>query len=326
VELTHHSEDETGILADAFRDMQRKVSKRTADLQESNERLHHEIGDRKLAEEEVCRLNTDLEQRVKERTAELLITNEHLQQMIAAQKEAEAEILSSREELRNLSHHLQAVREEERTAVAREVHDELGQLLTVLKMDISWLGGKLPEEHHHLVKKTREMAKHIDETIKTVQKISAELRPGILDDLGLMAAIEWQAQEFQKRTGIICEFHGTPECDNLDRSRSTALFRIFQETLTNVYRHAEATRAWLTLTESDNELIATVTDNGKGITKKQTTNPKSLGFIGMRERVRFFGGEVTINRIPDGGTTVQVIIPLDGKEKEKQDDKNTHRG
>jgi signal transduction histidine kinase len=249
-----------------------------------------------------------------------------LKELIAAQKEAEAEILGSREELRSLSHHLQTVREEERTAIAREVHDELGQLLTALKMDVSWLGGKLPEEQHQLVKKTREMAKHIDETIKTVQKISAELRPGILDDLGLIAAIEWQAKEFQKRTGIICEFRGTLEGDKLDRSRSTALFRIFQETLTNIYRHAEATRAWLTLTERDNELIATVTDNGKGITKKQISNPTSLGFIGMRERVRYFGGEVTINRIQDGGTTIEVIIPLDGKEKEKQDDKNTHRG
>ena len=324
IELRHQSNDETGMLANAFRGMASQVEKRTAELQASNEQLAREIGERKVAEEEVRRLNAGLEHRVKERTAELVIANEHLKQMIAAQKEAEEELRTSREELRALSQHLQDVREEERTSIAREVHDELGQMLTALKMDVSWLGGKLPGEQRQLVKKTRDITRHIDETIKTVQRISTELRPGILDDLGIIAAIEWQAQEFQKRTGIICDVQGSFADDTLDRSRSTALFRIVQETLTNIYRHAEATRAGVTLAEKDDTLIATVTDNGKGIARKKIADPKSLGLIGMRERVRYFGGAVDINRLPDGGTSVQVIIPLNDREKEKTDDKNTY--
>jgi signal transduction histidine kinase len=326
VKLNRQSADEIGMLVDTFRGMSAEVGKRTAELQAANERLQSEIGERKLAEEEIQNLNVELEQRVATRTAELLVANNQCRQVISVQKQVEGELRSSHEELRNLSQHLQAVREEERTAIAREIHDELGQLLTALKMEVSWLGGKLPEEQRQLVKKTREIAIQIDETIKTVQRISAELRPGILDDLGLTAAIEWQCQEFQKKTGIICEFQNSFECGALDRSRSTALFRIFQETLTNIYRHAEATRAGVTLEKRGDDLVATVTDNGKGITEKRIFDSKSFGLIGIRERVRYFGGEVCFSRIPDGGTSVRVIIPLDSRAKERPDDNNTHSG
>ena len=289
VDLKHQSYDELGVLAETFRDMSGQVAKRTAEQQESNERLQREIGERKLAEEEVRRLNADLEQRVAGRTAEL----------------------------RNLSRHLQTVREEERAIISRDVHDELGQLLTALKIDLLWLRSKLPEEHQRLLEKTREMEKHFDEAVRVVKRISADLRPAILDDLGLTTAIEWHAQEFQKRTGIVCKVESGFDCSTLDLERSTALFRIFQETLTNICRHAEATRVEVTLTVQGDELVATITDNGKGITDKRLADPLSLGLIGMRERALSFGGEVTIKRLPDGGTSVRAIIPLEGGSKDE---------
>jgi len=314
VSLKHTSLDEIGVLSDAFRDMSRQVEKRTLELQASNDRLQDEIGERRQAEEEVGRLNAQLEQRVMQRTEELLGANRQSQLALAAQKETEEELRVSHKQLRNLSRHLQAVREEERTVIAREIHDEFGQSLTALKMDVSWLGGKLPAGCEPLKEKTGEMLKYIDETIKTVQRISAELRPGILDDLGLIAAIEWQAQEFQKRTGVYCEVSSSFDCGTLDRCRSTALFRIVQEALTNICRHAEATLARVTLEESGNTLVATVTDNGMGINENRISDPDSLGLIGMRERVLLLGGEVNIGRLAEGGTSVRMIIPLAGRE------------
>lgn len=311
----HHSDDEIGVLADAFRDMSDKVEKRTAELQASNELLQQEIFERSRVELEICQLNAKLELRVAERTTELVKANEQCQLVITAQRQTEDELLRSREELRNLSRHLQAAREEERTIIAREIHDELGQSLTALKMDVSWLGGKLPAGCDHLKEKTGGMLKYIDETIKMVQRISAELRPGILDDLGLMAAIEWQAQEIQNRTGIDCTVSSSVDCGILDRCRSTALFRIIQEALTNICRHAEATLVRVTLEKKDNKLVASVTDNGKGISEARILDPDSLGLIGMRERARLFGGEVNISPLAEGGTSVRITIPLDEKKQ-----------
>jgi PAS domain S-box-containing protein len=240
----------------------------------------------------------------------LLRTSSELIGNVLEHKRAEDELKSSREQLRNLTSYLQSVREEERRHIAREIHDELGQTLTALKMDISWLINKLPEGEKPLIEKTKSISKLIDTTIQTSQRILTELRPGLLDDLGLAAAIEWQAEEFQKRIGIKCKATLDPEEFIVDQDRSTAIFRIFQETLTNVARHANATRVRVNLGEKAGKLMLKVKDNGKGITEKQISDPKSFGLIGIQERVHLFGGEFKISGIRDKGTTVTVVIPL----------------
>jgi signal transduction histidine kinase len=165
-------------------------------------------------------------------------------------RRAEEQLRESHEQLRALSVYLQSVREEERTRIAREVHDELGQALTSCKLDLSWIAGKLPSDLKPLIDKARALTAHIDSTIQTVRRISSELRPGVLDHLGLVAAIEWQANEFQNRTGIRCDVRSRIH-EPLDQDLSTTFFRIFQETLTNVIRHAGATQVGVDLKEAE---------------------------------------------------------------------------
>lgn len=233
-------------------------------------------------------------------------------QLEEERKQVEEELIKSGEVLRNLFAHLQSVREEERTRISLEIHDELGQALTALKMDLYWLDNKLPPgpDRKSLRKKSQSMLKLLDKTIQTVKRISTDLRPGLLDDLGLVAAIEWQADEFQKHTGIECKLTVKPEDITIDQEMATAIFRIFQETLTNVARHAKATIVRTTLKEADNRIILEVKDNGIGITKEQIQDFKSLGLIGIRERVYPFKGNISIGGIAGKGTTVKVTIPL----------------
>ncbi|MGD2245734.1 MAG: PAS domain S-box protein [Candidatus Aminicenantes bacterium] len=225
-------------------------------------------------------------------------------------KQAEEVIRESREQLRNLAAHLQSVREEERAVIAREIHDELGQALTAVKMDLSWLDKKIPKKYGTLFTKTKEMSELIDSTIQTVQRISAELRPGLLDDIGLLAAVEWQAEDFQKRTGISCDLSVSSQDITLDENRSTALFRIFQEALTNITRHAHASHVKVNLAKKDNTIELKVKDNGRGIIKEKISDPKSLGLMGIQERVYSLDGKINIRGIPNKGTTVTVSIPL----------------
>jgi len=238
-------------------------------------------------------------------------------QDITEHKKAEEEIKSSQLQLRNLTAHLQSIREEERTLIAREMHDELGQALTAMKMDLSWLDKRLPKDQRSLLEKTKSMSKLADATLQTVKRISTELRPGLLDDLGLPAAIEWQAEEFQTRTGIKCAITTDPEDIILDKDRSTAIFRIFQETLTNVARHAKATRIKVSLKEKAGKIELKVRDNGKGITEEQISNPKSFGLIGIKERAYYLDGKVVIKGLQDKGTTITIRIPLPKKGKTK---------
>ena len=233
---------------------------------------------------------------------------------ITERKRAEEEVKQSRELLRALSAHLQSIREEERTMIAREIHDELGQALTGLKMDLSALQRSLRKTGEldlgRLTEKTATMSELVDSTIQTVRKIATDLRPGILDDLGLVAAIEWQAQDFQKRTGIKCSFAPGMDEVEMNADRSTALFRIFQETLTNVARHSAATEVDVMLNQYDDNIALEIRDNGKGISPAEISGRRSLGLVGMRERAQLLGGELMINGSPTEGTTVTARIPL----------------
>src|SRR5262249_19749644 len=208
----------------------------------------------------------------------------------AEHRKAEERLRQSHEQLRALSVYLQSVREEERTRIAREVHDELGQALTSCKLDLSWIATKLPKELKDLQAKAKDLSAHIDSTILTVRRISTELRPGVLDHLGLLAALEWQANDFQNRTGIRCDVNTTVREPQLDQNLSTTLFRIFQETLTNVIRHAGATQVSVDLRRSRDSITLEVTDNGRGISKDEMTNTRSMGLLGMRERAALLGG------------------------------------
>jgi PAS domain S-box-containing protein len=220
----------------------------------------------------------------------------------------------ARRQLRDLASYLQNIREEERTRIAREIHDEFGQMMTALKMDLFWLTKRLPHEETELLRKADAMSDTIDETLENVRRISSELRPGILDDLGLAAAIEWQAETFSERSGIVCELHLDEEGDHLGRQPTTALFRILQEALTNVARHADASRVRVDLTVGPTGVTLTVEDDGRGITQSELADGESLGLMGMRERAHTLGGRVTFEEGPGNGTIVVAQIPRHGQE------------
>jgi PAS domain S-box-containing protein len=228
---------------------------------------------------------------------------------ITERKRAQEERQRSIEQLRALAARLQSVREEERKRVAREIHDQLGQALTAIKIDLSTLVRDLPEELKHQSKRTSSILKLLDEAIQSVRRISTELRPGILDDLGLVAAVEWAGEEFEARTGTKCRLDLSEDGVSIDPERATAVFRIFQETLTNVARHADATEIEVRLAKDDRDLTLEVHDNGKGIPEDRLSNGESLGLLGMRERALLLGGDLSISGTPGKGTTVRVRIP-----------------
>jgi len=233
-----------------------------------------------------------------------------IEQRQAERRQAAMELKRSQALFRNLSTHLQAVREEERTRIARRIHDDLGQALTALKIDLSWLDKRLTKDQDTIREKLESMVTLINETIETVHNVSEDLRPGILDDFGLAAAIEWQAEEFQKRTGMKCRTSLPPNEFELSKEKSTNLFRIVQESLTNVIRHADATSVEINLRVRDSVLWLEIMDNGKGIAPEAVSNPTSFGLIGIRERVHSLVGEVDIAGTPQGGTRIIVSIPI----------------
>jgi PAS domain S-box-containing protein len=225
----------------------------------------------------------------------------------------EKELRESREQLRSLAARLESLREEERTILSREIHDEFGQSLTGLKMDLAWLAKKLPRDQGALVQKADSMLKLVDESVKLIRKISTRLRPGILDDFGLLAAMEWQAREFDHRTGIRCSMSSNTKDIHLDKNASSSIFRVFQEALTNIARHSEATKVDVRLRQGRNKLVMEIQDNGRGLKDDEVQPHKSLGILGMRERVQLMEGTFTIQGAPGEGTRIRVSVPTESR-------------
>lgn len=232
---------------------------------------------------------------------------------ITARTRAEERLRKSRQQLRALAAHLQSVREEERSHVARGIHDDLGHALASLKMDLSWLDKNLAQSPQapappDVRERMKTMLDLVDETIRNVRQVAADLRPGVLDDLGLSAALEWEVKRFEARTGIQCTFTSSAEQVQLDREQSTALYRICQELLTNVASHSGASAASVSLELKGRHLLLKVYDNGSGITNEEISSSTSLGILGMRERALLLAGTFNISGARGKGTTARVRI------------------
>ena len=231
---------------------------------------------------------------------------------ITDRKRMENELMRSREQLRSLSARLQQIREEERIRIAREIHDELGGFLTVLKLDLAALGKEAATDSPSFKQKQDSITKTIVGAINSVRRICSDLRPSMLDHIGLTAATEWQVEEWQSKTGIRCAMTSSLNDEHVDPGRATAAFRVLQEALTNVARHSAATAVQVRLWTDAGRLRLEIHDNGRGIAPATVDDSMSLGLLGMKERVFSFGGSVDIFGAPESGTTVDVSIPLNG--------------
>ncbi|WP_121357456.1 MEDS domain-containing protein [Flavisolibacter nicotianae] len=255
-----------------------------------------EVPEIKQLKARLKKMNEELAQKVAERTGELSDANAELTKMAA--------------DLRKLSNHLQIIREEERKHIAREIHDELGQFLTAMKFDIAWLHKKQAATDEAIGERLKALDVQLDAMIQSVRKISAELRPSLLDEIGLEAAMEWHLNEFKKRTAIAYSFEENGHYLQLPDPAKTVLFRIFQESLTNIARHSHAKHIQVRLTLEKGGIGMTVKDNGKGFDPRILNTTKSLGILGMKERAAEMNGLVTISTLPGRGTTISVWLPL----------------
>jgi len=233
---------------------------------------------------------------------------------VTLRKQQEQALARQQQELQDLSAQVLEAREEEKTLLARELHDELGQLLTALKMDVGWLRERLRPQAPELGDKARQMGELLDQTVASVRRISADLRPLMLDDLGLADAAGWLVEDFARRSGIECRIDLAPRetLDALERNVAVTLYRVLQESLTNVARHAGARRVWASLALADGQVRLEVEDDGRGIAAEDLAKSRSLGVKGMRERVRYLGGVFEAVRAPRGGTRVRVSLPVSG--------------
>jgi PAS domain S-box-containing protein len=228
---------------------------------------------------------------------------------ISERKRMERQLRETSEQLHALGRHLESIREQEQRRIAREIHDELGQMLTVFKLDLAWLGRHAPHCGPEVTQKLAAMTEHTGATIRTVQRIAAELRPAILDNLGLVAAVEWLARNFEVRTGIVCTFTYNDAAALLhETDLATALFRVCQEALTNVARHAQASSVHLRLHVTQAEILLEIQDDGIGITAEQVSDPNSFGMLGMRERLYPWDGRLSVESAPREGTRLCIAI------------------
>jgi PAS domain S-box-containing protein len=273
-------------------------------------KLTRDMTERREKEETLTKAKELLELGVEQRTAVLTRVNQQLRAEIAFRERVEEQLKISLDQLRALAGRLQSVREEERTLIAREIHDELGQDCTAIKMDLALIGRKTTKTQSQLRAKVKSATQVVDNMIVSLRKIASELRPRALDHLGLTAALEWQAQEFESRTGIHCHVILPQEPIALDSERSTAIFRIFQESLTNVARHAHATRVEARLEREADQLILQVHDDGRGFDPEEVKARRSLGLVGMRERAFLLNGELKVEGVPGAGTTMTLRMAL----------------
>lgn len=270
-----------------------------------------DITQRKIPEEAVIKAHEQLEARVLERTAELVYANEQLKLEIEERKRIEEELRQSKEQLRQLTIHQESVKEGERKRIAREIHDDLGQNLLALRIDVALLHARTAHGHPRLHERASATLRIIDASMKSVRAIINNLRPSTLD-IGLQAAIEWQVKEFERRSGIDCKF--LVDNRNIDQSLddhiATGIFRIVQESLTNVSRHANASHVKIKLQREKDNLFLQVIDNGVGIPQGCRRKANSFGLIGMQERVSQMGGVLTVTNVEEGGTALTVSIPV----------------
>ena len=271
--------------------------------------LTDEVDERKKAEEALKEAQARLESRVQARTVQLMNVNETLKNEIVERNQVEKQLRISNEKLKGLFIRLHSVREEERSRIAREVHDNLGQMLTTLKLELSLLEDGFSPDQESLKEDVQSLLNLIDVTISTMRRIAGELRPASLDVFGLSVTLQWYAEEFQSRTGIRCELDLNADDSVLSKNGSTEIFRVFQEAMTNVTRHANATRVNISFKDENGHLALKIKDNGKGIAERQIADMKSIGLVGMRERAYILRGTLDISGSPGGGTTVVLTVP-----------------
>lgn len=230
--------------------------------------------------------------------------------MVVRLKRAEVELVRSRETIRTLAHQLLTQRESERSAIAREIHDELGQVLTSLHLGLAWIARTVPQAQRDTQAKVAALSELVGATIGSVKRIAMELRPGTLDELGVVKTLESEARMFEGHAGIPCRFETNLRKASFDPDAGIAIFRICQAALTNVARHAQASHAVVTMMKEDAECVLTITDDGKGTTRTLMRRRDALGIVGMRERAAVCGGTLSIGRGKGGGTTLTVRLPL----------------
>jgi PAS domain S-box-containing protein len=231
---------------------------------------------------------------------------------VSRRKAAEDTMHQQQQELRELSARVQEAREEEKTRIARELHDELGQLLTALKMDLAWLRERLPAQERALIERAASMSGLLDRTVSSSRRIASDLRPLMLDDLGLADAAQWLVEDFGKHSGIRLELRAAPAeaLGALSKGAATAVYRALQESLTNIARHSGAKNAWIVMAQEDGALYVEIEDDGRGIGAGDLAKSRSLGLKGMRERVAYYGGSLEVGPAPRGGTRLRLRVPL----------------